>query len=257
MYKLKAITDEFTAQSKLILGCALTGVYLHGSGAMGCFNPLKSDIDLLVVIDGTFDDEKKLRFMDMVVKLNSVAPPKGIEMSVVQKSVCSPFAYPTPYELHFSIAHLEKYKKNPGEYIRQMVGTDRDLAAHFVITRQRGVRLFGEEISSVFGEVASSEYFDSIWFDIESAESDILKNPVYIILNLCRVLSYKEEGLILSKAEGGNWGLEHIVPKYRSLIQAALDDYTSDKHISFDALQTAEFAKHRLMILKTAKEPVC
>ena len=257
MYKLKAITEEFTAQSKLILGSTLTGVYLHGSAAMGCFNPQKSDIDLLTVIDGDFPDEKKLLYMDMVVRLNSLAPPKGIEMSVVQRSVCNPFVYPTPYELHFSVAHLEKYKQDAQGYIRKMVGTDRDLAAHFTITRHKGVCLFGKEISEVFGDVKPSEYFDSILFDIEDAESDIIKNPVYIILNLCRVLAYKKEGLVLSKAEGGNWALERIATQHRALVQAALDDDVLDKSAVFAAHQTTEFAKYMLMTINAEKEPVC
>ena len=34
-------------QSRKIFGEELTGIYLHGSMAMGCFNPDKSDIDLI------------------------------------------------------------------------------------------------------------------------------------------------------------------------------------------------------------------
>lgn len=32
------------------LSDSLTGIYLHGSLAMGCFNPIKSDIDLLIIV---------------------------------------------------------------------------------------------------------------------------------------------------------------------------------------------------------------
>ncbi len=30
---------------------SLTGIYLHGSMAMGCFNPYQSDIDLLINVN--------------------------------------------------------------------------------------------------------------------------------------------------------------------------------------------------------------
>lgn len=43
--------DEFTVMSKKIIRDKLTGVYLYGSMAMNCFNPEKSDIDLLAVIE--------------------------------------------------------------------------------------------------------------------------------------------------------------------------------------------------------------
>lgn len=87
------------------------GIYLHGSAVMGCFNGKKSDIDLLVVVKDPPTDEEKLRFMNMAVELNALAPSKGIEFSIVKKSVCSPFVYPTPFELHFSVAHLDWFRK--------------------------------------------------------------------------------------------------------------------------------------------------
>ena len=36
------LLDIFTEQSKAILGDGLVGIYLHGSAAMGCFNPGKA-----------------------------------------------------------------------------------------------------------------------------------------------------------------------------------------------------------------------
>ena len=44
------LLDEFAEKSREIFGSTLTGVYLHGSLAMGCFHPKKSDLDLLVVV---------------------------------------------------------------------------------------------------------------------------------------------------------------------------------------------------------------
>ncbi len=130
------IVEEFVRESGLILEENLVGVYLHGSAAMGCFNEKKSDIDLLVVSERALSDETKRRYMDMVVRLNENAPAKGIEMSIVRKDVCKPFVYPTPFELHFSVAHLDWYRTNPEEYIQKMQGVDRDLAAHVTITVQ-------------------------------------------------------------------------------------------------------------------------
>ena len=38
------ILDEFVNTTQQIMEGKLTGIYLHGSMAMGCFNPKKSDI---------------------------------------------------------------------------------------------------------------------------------------------------------------------------------------------------------------------
>ena len=246
MKTLKHITDQFVKYSKDILGDNLVGIYLHGSAVMGCYNNKKSDIDLLVVVNNNLSDEDKLRYMDMVVKLNADALPKGIELSIIRKSICKPLIYPTPFELHFSISHLEWYTKNPLDYILKMHGTDKDLAAHIMIIYHRGVCLYGEEIRSVFEDVDHKVFFDSIWNDIQHSKEEILENPVYITLNLCRVLAYKQENLILSKQEGGKWALDNVPRRFNNFIQQALDDYASVKQIRLDESIAPEFAKYMI-----------
>ena len=125
-YNLEKLLDEFVSKSKEILKENLTGIYLHGSAVMGCFNPEKSDIDLIVVVNEKMDKATKREFMDMVVALNEKGPAKGIEMSVVTKDACKPFVYPTPFDLHFSAMHLGWYKDNPDDYIQKMNGADKD-----------------------------------------------------------------------------------------------------------------------------------
>ena len=241
---VKVITDQIVKCSKDILNDYLVGVYLHGSAVMGCFHEKNSDVDILVVIEGGMSEQQKIRYMDMIVRLNALAPQKGIELSIVRKSVCKPFVYPTPFELHFSIAHLEWYQQNPQDYVMKMNGTDKDLAAHIMILYHRGVCLYGAEIKTVFEDVGPNAYFDSIWYDIERAEEEILTAPVYITLNLCRVLAYKQEKLILSKQEGGQWGLAHVPPKYSRLIQGALDEYASVGAMDLDEKEALEYAKY-------------
>lgn len=75
---LKMVTDAIVLNSKEILCDNLTGIYLHGSAVMGCYNEQKSDIDLLVVINGAMDITDKVRFTLMVTELNSLAPKKGL-----------------------------------------------------------------------------------------------------------------------------------------------------------------------------------
>lgn len=243
---LKSITENLVKRSQDILGDNLVGIYLHGSAVMGCFHPQQSDIDLLVVIRSELSVEEKLRYMDMVVELNAFAPQKGIELSIVRRSVCRPFVYPTPFELHFSVAHLEWYKRNPQEYVLKMHGTDKDLAAHIMIIYHRGRCLYGEDIHAVFDEVGGEAYFDSIWTDIEHAKEEIVENPIYIILNLCRVLAYKQESLILSKQEGGKWGLENVPKRYCNLIKQALDAYASVCSMKLDEKEALVYAEYMI-----------
>lgn len=258
MDSIQELLDDFTAQSRHILGDNLTGIYLHGSAVMGCFNPEKSDIDLILVVRDTITDTAKRQFMDMVEELNKQAPEKGLELSIVREAVCKPFVYPTPFELHFSVAHLNWYQTNPEDYVAKMKGTDKDLAAHFTIIYHRGQALYGKAIREVFAEVSREAYMDSIWCDIEGAAEDILESPMYIILNLCRVLGYKEEGLILSKKEGGEWmrrqlaeeDKETLTGEFDELIAAALKEYATGQKMKLQKSLTQQFAEYMLEQIK-------
>lgn len=246
MDRYRDLLDSFVQQSRSILGNGLVGIYLHGSAVMGCFNAQKSDIDLLTVINNDISDEIKRQYMDMVVGHNSHAPAKGLELSVVRGDVCKPFVYPTPYELHFSNTHLKWYQTDPEGYIAKMKGTDKDLAAHFTILYHRGKTLYGKEIREVFAEPGPAAYFDSIWSDIENAGEEIVHNPTYVILNLCRVLAYKKDNLILSKREGGEWGLANTPEKYAGLISEAMTEYQAGGSKGLVELSAKEYAGYML-----------
>lgn len=240
------LLSRFTEMSRSVLGDRLVGIYLHGSAVMGCFNPQKSDLDLILVVNGAIPNEEKREFMESVIKLNEEAPVKGIELSIVKREFCNPFVYPTPFELHFSVMHIGWFRENPADYIEKMTGTDKDLAAHFTIIRKCGRVLFGEEIQDVFGEIPREDYIDSIWADIEEAREEILENPMYITLNLCRVLACLREALILSKREGGEWGLSKLPSRFHGLIRDALQSYASDEQMVIDSRKAQDFADDML-----------
>ena len=248
------VAQLFTEESKRILGDNLVGVYLHGSAVMGCFIPGKSDVDLLVVVKEEPTDTVKRAFMDMVVSLNETGPAKGIEMSIVERSVCKPFVYPTPFVLHFSKMHLDRYRNDPEDYIAKMKGTDRDLAAHITVIRARGVCLCGAPIDEVFGEIPKQDYMDSLWYDIADAEDDIAEDTMYLTLNLARVLAFLQDGSVLSKKEGGEWGLKNLPEKYHGLLREALSEYrgeTPGYHIS----AAKEYAGAVLSLIRNNMQP--
>lgn len=243
---VQKLIDEFTAITKNIINANLTGIYLHGSLAMNCFNPKKSDIDIILVIEHSMTDSQKMGLMNQIVKLNERAPAKGLEISVVKREYCKPFVYPTPFELHFSPMHLNWFEENPQNYVDEMNGEDKDLAAHFTIINRYGIVLYGKPIVEVFGEVSRKDYFESIWFDVEGAREDSKNDPMYSILNLCRVLAFAKEDLCLSKQQGGEWGTVHLPKRFHPLIAQALDCYQSDRHMQADVEFVSQFVEEML-----------
>lgn len=180
------------------------------------------------------------------MKLNTSGPAKGIEISIVTREVCNPFVYPTPFELHFSAMHLDWYRENPNDYIQKMKGTDEDLAAHFTIIRKRGRCLYGQPIKEVFAEVSKQDYMDSIWNDIAEAMEEIQEKTMYLTLNLARVLAYKEEELVLSKKEGGEWALKTLPVEYHALIQDAIREYVEGTEVAYDEELAKRYAGYML-----------
>ena len=88
-------------------------------------------------------------------------------------------------------------------------------------------------------------YLDSIWSDIAGAADEIAENPVYVILNLCRVLAFLEDGLVCSKAQGGAWALGRLPEDFagRGLIKEAVECYRTGKRFAADREAAAEQAE--------------
>lgn len=229
---LSQISDNY----QNILQSNLVGIYVHGSIAFGCYHPEKSDIDFLVVVKDNPTLKEKEQMIEVLLKLSDQAPKKGLEMSVVLEGVCTHFIYPTPFELHFSNAHRKRCQDSLRNYCETMNGTDKDLAAHITVIRKVGYVLVGKPINEVFGEVPKKAYLDSLKYDIEGAADEILQNPVDIILNLCRVLGYIADEIVLSKEQGGHWGIEHILTKYAPVIENALVCYQTDQEYEIEKI---------------------
>lgn len=225
-----------------ILGNHLTGFYVHGSIAFGCFHWNQSDIDFIVTVDQVPTMAEKEALIRCLLDCEEQCPPKGVEMSVVLDQYCRNFMYPTPFELHYSITHRDRCQSDLTSYCRTMHGTDPDLAAHFTVIRKAGIALYGPPIAEMFGPVPREDYLDSILRDIQDAEAEIDTAPVYLILNLCRVLAYLREGEILSKEQGGRWGLSHLSAEYAPAIQTALNAYRGSAAFRADAELLHQFA---------------
>ena len=240
-----ALLDEIVAECRKLLQDNLLGVYLHGSLAFGCFSWTTGDIDFLLVVQRKLTQREKERLITYLLVVEEKAPEKGLEMSVMLEEHCRNFTHPAPYELHYSRAHRAAYQANLWEHCEKLQGTDADLAAHVTVLHAVGKTMYGPAVKNIFGPVDASDYFDSLWYDVQNAQEDVLENPVYVTLNLCRVLCYVQEGRVLSKKEGGAWALKHMPECYHQLIQAALICYHGERTV-IDRACAQAFAAYAL-----------
>ncbi|WP_125608222.1 DUF4111 domain-containing protein [Lapidilactobacillus bayanensis] len=131
-------------------------------------------------------------------------------------------------------------------------GTDEDLTAHLMITKKYGVVLTGRPIDDVFCAVPQQAYFRSILFDIGDADQEIISKPMYMILNLCRALAFKTDGLVTSKLSGGEWACHFLPTRWESLVQQALAEYSCPSKTStqYRHQELVDFAKEMLKRIK-------
>jgi streptomycin 3"-adenylyltransferase len=93
------------------------------------------------------------------------------------------------------------------------------------VVRERGVRLVGAPIAEGIPPIPRRAYLLSIANDAAHASRNLASDPVYGVLNLCRVLAFIHDGRMSSKAEGGHWAVQHLPASFVPLAQNALDAY--------------------------------
>lgn len=249
--RIKTLLVKLAKDYRKILQDSFVGFYVHGSLALGCFNVRESDIDFLVVVSRPLSTKTKRAIIDTLLEYSQQAPPKGFEMSIVRMKYLHPFVYPTPFELHFGNAYLEKYKTDKHFFVD--TSQDPDLAAHATITKARGLCLLGKPIDEVFGDIPREYYLDSIRKDSQEYLKKILRGretktcpvPSYGVLNACRVLAFIGENIITSKLEGGQWAIKNLPKKYSTVIRQAIKQYTGRGNVhEVDVHLLKQFAKY-------------
>lgn len=248
--RIESLLASIVLNMQRVLQDNLVGIYLHGSLAMGCFNPKSSDIDFLIIIKDEINTATKKEIIQILLLLSDQIPENGIEMSVLLKQAVIDFVYPTPFVLHYSNAHKERYLQDPN----YLCGNDKDpdLAAHIVVTMNRGIGLYGEEILSIFKPIPDKYYIASILCDLEDVECNVINAPVYNVLNMCRFLQYLRERIISSKAEGGEWALRQLPPDYTDTVKKALSVYKQNKiREGFLEKELTEFASYMMNQITT------
>ena len=224
IFKLKERIKEFIDDN-------FVGFYLHGSLAMGGFNPKRSDIDVLVVTDKPIRLIEKRNLAQLF--LDDSSSPYPIEISFLNKKQLMDWQHPCPFEFHYSEHWRKRYEadlfQGTPKYISEVIQTDPDLAAHVTITYHRGICIEGKPIDEVFPEVPLDDYLSSIMADYLTCLENIAEDPVYCAFNMLRVLWFLDEGVISSKQEAANWGQINLSKEFRMTIKKLAENDADGK----------------------------
>lgn len=243
--EVKDFVFNLQSNIKQILRDDMIGFYIHGSLAMGGFNPKKSDIDVLVVNTKTIKVDVKRKLAQLFLRYSK--SPFPIEISFLNIDQLKNWHHPSPYVFHYSEFWRERYESDlfneTSNFLNGKVNTDADLAAHITITKYKGICIDGKPIDKVFPIVPHSDYISSILGDFQECLANIELDPIYCTLNLIRVFWYLKEGVISSKQEAGKWGLLTLPKEMTNTIKKVIESYANEKN-------TYDFEKDELFLLK-------
>jgi predicted nucleotidyltransferase len=206
-----------------ILGAPTRSVVLHGSLARGDFRPGRSDIDLLVVIDGEIDDARA-DALENLVRRTDLGSASGVDLHVVAADVARAPTREPPLELH-----VGRYDGSGiGVEVEPRVAAAPDLPAELFTARLHGRALVGAAPHQVIGPVPADWLRERgrYWLATWQSRTDDAENAVHMVLTACRIWRLAVEGVHSAKADTARWALAQD-PSLTAIPQA-LRQYDGD-----------------------------
>lgn len=216
------VLDELVDKLQQLLGKNMLAFYVHGSMALGDFDPATSDIDFMVVIEKKLIDKE----IEQIEKLHQqlIAGDnewgRKLEGSYITKDQLQskePPVEPRPYL-------NEKNFYSGAEYGYEWV-------LEKYVVREKGLVLFGPAPDEFIDRVEVDEVIEAVkkifeenWqpmlTDAKKLESEWYRP--YTILTLCRILYTAEKGKIGSKREAAEWVMENFGDRWGDMVQLAV-----------------------------------
>lgn len=197
------------------LGDDLAGAYLCGSVARGCYQPITSDIDIVVVVK---DNPPANLGSSMLLVGRYVHLP--LDSVVVTESQARTDVFPTPIELFIKPGMDAAVSCAPGG------------SGDFLLLRQdtyeAGIPLAGPHAHHLMTPVPwrlLAQCLDSLFPNIVSH----FKNP---ILMLCRVAYAWTKHELCSKEQAGDWACDALGAQWFTTIRTALTEYACGNDVS-------------------------
>ena len=211
------------------LGPALTGVYLHGSAALGNYDPARSDVDIVAVCGAPPDAGARAQLgADLGRDALPCPASAGLEFSLVTQASAREQARAPSYELH-----------GWDEHGRVRPGDDRgdpDLPLHFAVVRQVGLAVCGPPPADVVRDVPRDELIGLAGDELEWTVANA--SPSTQVLTACRAWALAADGRFRSKRDAAEWALREGAP---AVVAAVLADHRRAAESHPDARAVATF----------------
>ncbi len=218
-------------ESQRVLGENFVGSYLHGSLALGGFNPARSDVNIVVVTKQRTDIEVKRTLVTLLLRISKMPCPVSIHF-LAQHGIF-PFHHPLPYDLYYNETMREYSQQDMRndfwKHWNDSTEYDPDLTIILTILQLYGICLSGEPPTKTLPAIPEHAFRDALVTKVQLAQQYPLHDPISFVLNACRVSAYLHDHVVLSKDAGGVWALTSLPEQYHPLIQQLLALYRGER----------------------------
>jgi GNAT superfamily N-acetyltransferase len=220
---VNATLDALLSGARATLGDQFVGFYLHGSSALGDFDPSRSDIDFLVATRSELSPQSVDALADMHCRI-----------------AASDLTWRTNFEgSYIPQEALRRYDPDDATHPAVEVDGTFHMARHGVdwviqrhIIREHGVTLAGppphaliDPISPADLRLATQQILDQ-WWAPQLAAPFRLQNSseyqAYAVLTMCRALYTLATGDVATKPAAAQWARPVLGSRWQSLIDEAL-----------------------------------
>jgi hypothetical protein len=218
--------EVITLQSGLtrLLDQHLQGIYLHGSLALGGFQPARSDINIIAVVTGEIASVLHGELLQLLVLVSN--RPRPIDIYIVTEKALFTFQPP----IAFAFRYNEQLRYPPQHAPSNAAPhVDPALTIFLTVVQRSGIVLAGRPVTETIPPIPEAAFRDALARSIQAAQAHLPQNPSAFVLNACRTIAYLQEDTLLAKDAGGAWGLRHAPEAFHALIQQALALYTGEQ----------------------------
>lgn len=215
---------EYLARLQKLLPHGLAGCYLYGSAALGAYDPVRSDLDFLVVLTSSLG-EITLPMLDRF-----------------HADLCREFPLARKLEGHFvpldDIPYRAFSRQYPSVADGAYQGLQGVMTLYWYQLHTCGVRITGPAPEALFPSVPwelvqqeMERNINGYWYRRAlQPEQTLLGDGAvdFAVLTLCRILYTLEHQQIISKADAGQWVQQILPASWHPLIQEAVRIRTGD-----------------------------
>ncbi len=240
---VNVVLDELLSSAQAILGDYFVGLYLYGSLASGDFDPLRSDIDFVVVTTDQLPEE----LIPALEKMHARLAASGLKWAPKLEGTYIPQTALRRYDPNAAPCP----SLNEGRFF--LARHESDWVIQRYILREHGVAVAGPPIRSMIDPVQPDEIRQGVRGVLRGWWTSMLDNPswlrdgeyqAYAVLTMCRALYTFHHGTIASKPVSARWAQAELDQPWATVIEWAVTWQRADR--SDHLRETLDFIRYTL-----------